>query len=177
MSILAKCKTYLVGPLERSDDAVSWRTKVKKSLEKIEVISFDPTSHPYLLDIDEGKQDSLIEIRNTGNLNLLEEKMKQIRRFDLGMVDRADFIVAYIDPETQTWGSIDELVHAEGMNKPIFMCVEGGKRKCPLWLFSLVSHRYMYNSVDELLDKIEKIDSGEIEIDSKRWRLLKNEYR
>ena len=38
-------------------------------------------------------------------------------------------------------------------------------------------HKYIYDSVDDIMDMIVKIDNGEKEIDSDRWRLLKKCYR
>ena len=38
-------------------------------------------------------------------------------------------------------------------------------------------HNYFYNDIDEVLDMIRKIDSGEKKIDSDRWRLLRKELR
>ena len=177
MKKLFNTKTYLIGPLENGDDVSCWRDLVKTELNKIGVTCFDPTVHPFVLDIDEGQQVKLKQLRELGSLNDLQERMKSIRRHDLSMVDKSDFIICYIDPEKPTWGTVDELVHAERMNKPIFMFVEGGKRKCPLWLFALVPLNYIYNSLDDILEKIQKIDNDEIEIDSKRWKLMRPEFR
>ena len=58
-----------------------------------------------------------------------------------------------------------------------FVSVEGGKNKTPLWLLERMPHNYFYNDIDEVLDMIRKIDSGEKKIDSDRWRLLRKELR
>ena len=63
------------------------------------------------------------------------------------------------------------------MKKPNFVSVEGGKNKTPLWLLGMMPHNYFYNDIDEVLDMIRKIDSGEKKIDSDRWRLLRKELR
>ena len=89
----------------------------------------------------------------------------------------SDFIICKIDPEIPTYGTIDELVMAEALNRPVFMCVEGGKRNAPLWVYSLVPHKYMYDSLDEVINTIKGIDKGKIPIDSKRWKLFREEYR
>ena len=41
----------------------------------------------------------------------------------------------------------------------------------------MIPHKYIYDSVEEVLDIIHQIDRGEKEADSDRWRLLKPEYR
>ena len=55
--------------------------------------------------------------------------------------------------------------------------MEGGKAKTPLWMLGMLPHKYIYNSVDEILDMLYAIDSGSKPIDSDRWRLLRKEYR
>ena len=63
------------------------------------------------------------------------------------------------------------------MKKPIFISMEGGKSKTPLWMLGMLPHKYIYNSVDEIVDMLFAIDNGSKEIDSDRWRLLRDEYR
>jgi hypothetical protein len=63
------------------------------------------------------------------------------------------------------------------MKKPIFISMEGGKSKTPLWMFGMLPHKYIYNNLDEIVDMLYAIDNGSKEIDSDRWRLLRNEYR
>ena len=177
MSLLRKTKTYLLGSMEYGADNRSWREYVTEELKKIGVVCFDPYNHPFVRQIDEGQQVKLQQLRDSGDLDDLEERMKDIRRYDLSAVDRSDFIICMIDPETPTYGTIDELVMAESLNRPIFMCVKGGKRKAPLWLYSLVSHKYMYDNIEDVVDVIRLIDQGVVEMNSKRWKLMKPEYR
>jgi hypothetical protein len=93
------------------------------------------------------------------------------------LVDRSDFIIAYINPKTPTFGTMEELVTAVKMKRPTFIAIAGSKKKTPLWLLGMFPHKYIYDSMDDILDMVIKIDSGEKEIDSDRWRLLKKEFR
>ena len=160
-----------------SEPLKNWRSDMADSLEEMGVTCFNPYEHPFVKNIDEGKQVQLQQLREKGNLNDLQERMKTIRSYDLSMVDRSDFIICYIKPNIPTWGTVDELVMAESLNRPVFVCIEGGKRKAPLWVYALCPHKYMYNSMDEITDVLRGIDDGSIPTDSKRWRLLRNEYR
>ena len=63
------------------------------------------------------------------------------------------------------------------MKKPIFVTIEGGKEKTPLWMLAMFPHKYIYDTIEEAIEMIERIDDGDKEIDSDRWRLLKKEYR
>ena len=114
---------------------------------------------------------------DNGWYNDVTKRMKQIRSYDLNLVDRSDFIVAHLLPDVASWGSAEELVTAVRMKKPIFISMEGGKKKTPLWMMGMIPHRYIYDSIEEILDMLNKIDSGEKEIDSDRWRLLRKDLR
>ena len=114
---------------------------------------------------------------NDGNYDEVQEKMREIRIYDLNLVDRSDFIIAHIIPDVASWGSAEELVTANRSKKPIFLSVEGGKKKCPLWLLGTIPHRYIYNSLSDIVATIGGINKGYIKIDSDRWRLLREEYR
>ena len=47
----------------------------------------------------------------------------------------------------------------------------------PLWIMGMLPHKYIYNNVTEIVDKLKNIDSGKKAIDNERWRLLKKELR
>ena len=103
--------------------------------------------------------------------------MSVVRSYDLNLVDRSDFIIAHLLPDVASWGSAEELVTAVRMKKPIFISMEGGKKNTPLWIMGMKIDKYIYNNIDEVLDMIKKIDSGDKKIDSDRWRLLRKELR
>jgi nucleoside 2-deoxyribosyltransferase len=112
-----------------------------------------------------------------GKFNKVADRMREIRSFDLNLVDRSDFIVAHLIPDVASWGSAEELVTAIRMKKPVFLSIEGGKKKTPLWIMGMLPHKYIYNNVTEIVDKLKNIDSGKKAIDNERWRLLKKELR
>jgi len=152
-----------------------WRVKLSKQLEVLDILCFNPYQKPFIKDVEEGE-----EIRAEMESWIKEskfEKMKQIRSYDLNLVDRSDFIVAHLNPRIASWGSAEEIVTAVRMKKPIFISIEGGKTETPMWLFGMVPHKYIYNSIDEIVHTLYSINSGKKEIDSDRWRLLKHKYR
>ena len=55
--------------------------------------------------------------------------------------------------------------------------MEGGKAKTPLWMLGMLPHKYIYNSLDEVIEMLYAIDNEDKPIDSDRWRLLRKEYR
>ena len=161
------------------ENGEEWRKKVQKCLEKIGVVVFSPYEKPFLKDIDESEttRQFLLELMNKGKYGDVEKRMHEVRSYDLNLVDRADFIIAYINPKVPTFGSVEELVTAVRMKKPTFIAIEGKKSQCPLWILGMFPHKYIYDDIDGVLDMILKINSGEKEIDSDRWRLLKKKFR
>ena len=178
MNILNKTKTYLVGPIEFKNER-AWRQEITIKLKDIGIVCYDPYCKPFVIDVDETEtaNDSLKELRAKGDYDEVARVMRRIRNFDLALTDKADFIVAYIDPEVFTVGSIEEICWANRQKKPIFLIVEGGKEKCPLWLFGTIPHKYIYNNLDEVVEALKKIDSGDKFADSSRWRILREEFR
>lgn len=177
MGLLDRTRTYLIGNMEYGDDNEGWREEVEEKLSKLGVICFNPYDHPFIHRIDEGQKDSLKQLREKGEWDELERRMKDVGRYDLSAVDRSDFIICYLKPELPTFGTMHELVQAKISKRPVFLCVEGGKAAAPFWAFFLVPHQYMYSSMDEVVDTIEKMDAGTVPMDSDRWRLMKPEYR
>ena len=112
-----------------------------------------------------------------GYYNDVAERMRTIRSYDLNLVDRSDFIIAHLVPEVASWGSAEEIVTAVRMKKPIFISMEGGKEATPLWMMGMVPHHYIYDSVEDIISMIKDIDDGKKEIDSDRWRLLREDLR
>jgi hypothetical protein len=178
MNILNKTKTYLVGNMQYADGS-GWRKQVRETLEPLNITVFDPYDKPFVKDVDEGNsiRATMKEKMENGDYDYVQQKMREIRIFDLNLVDRSDFIIAHIIPHVASWGSAEELVTAVRMKKPTFISVEGGKSKCPLWILGMFPHRYIYNNIDEILNVIKGIDNGQISINNDRWRLLKPEYR
>jgi len=160
-------------------DGSSWREGITPALKKMGITVFDPYKKPFIKDVQEAEhaKEELLKAQKAKNFEFLQSKMKEIRAFDLNLVDRSDFIIAHIEPKVASWGSAEELVTAVRMKKPIFLSIAGGKDSCPLWIFGMMPHKYIYSSPQEIVGVLQDIDSGEKEIDSDRWRLLRKEYR
>ncbi len=178
MNILNKTKTYLAGPMEFSNGR-KWREDATESLRTIGVQVFNPYLKPFLNSVeeDESTHEKLYFEISLGNEDSVYRHMQQIRRFDLNCVDKSDFLIFYINKEIPTFGTMEELTIAVKCKKPIFIFVEGGRQNCPLWIRGMIPPKYIYSSLEEILDIIKKIDSGEKEIDNERWRLLIHELR
>tara|TARA_Y100001938_G_C8101556_1_gene442173 strand:+ start:11925 stop:12461 length:537 start_codon:yes stop_codon:yes gene_type:complete len=178
MNLLFNTKTYLVGHMQYLSGR-NWREEVAEKLSPLGITCFDPYKKPFVKDVeeDEESREQMNAWMNEERYDKVTEKMKIIRSYDLNLVDRSDFIVAHLVPDVASWGSAEELVTAVRMKKPIFISMEGGKSKTPLWMLGMLPHKYIYNSLDEILNMLYAIDNGKKQIDSDRWRLLRKEYR
>lgn len=176
--ILYKTKTYLVGSMQNSDGR-GWRNEITQQLNQLGIVCYDPYKKPFVLDVEESDNAALNiqELIANGDYDKVAGKLKLIRAYDLALVDKSDFIIAYIDPNVVTVGSYEELFWANRMKRPIFLIIEGGKAKTPWWLFGTIPHKYIYNNIDEVVQVLTKINSGEKEMDSDRWRLLRVDFR
>lgn len=177
-NILYRTKCYTVGAMEYADGS-NWRAQVEQTLVPRGVTVFNPYRNSFVGLVDESPsiRKDMRQAMANGNYDKVAAWSKEVRRHDLNLVDRSDFIIAYIIPNVASWGTSEELSAAVGSKKPIFAIVQGGKKETPLWLMGQLKHKYIYDSVDQVLEMLSKIDDGTVIIDSPMWRLLKKEYR
>lgn len=177
-NVLNKTKVYLVGHMQYVQGR-EWREEMTPSLRSMGITVFDPYHKPFIDDAteDEAVRANLKVSMESGKYDEVAERMKTVRNFDLRLCDLSDFIIAHINPAVASWGSAEEIVTSVRAKKPVFLSIEGGKTKTPLWIMGMLPHKYIYNNLDEVLDTLKRIDSGEKIIDSDRWKLLLPEYR
>lgn len=178
MGILNKTKCYTIGHMQYINGR-GWRERVKKELNELGVTVFSPYEKPFisLIPEDENARANLLEQMEKEEYDSITNHMKMVRNQDLRLCDLSDFLIAHINPSVASWGSAEELVTCCRMKKVVFLSIEGGKKKCPLWLMAMFKHKYIYNNLDEVLEMIKKIDSGEKPIDAEEWKLLLPSYR
>lgn len=178
MNILYKTKSYLVGHMQYITGR-DWREEISSKLQPLGITCFDPYQKPFLKDVeeDENSRGEMETWMKSGDYDKVASRMKTVRSYDLNLVDRSDFIIAHLVPSVASWGSAEEIVTAVRMKKPIFVSMEGGKSKTPLWMLGMLPHKYIYNNLDEVIEMLYDIDSGDKSIDSDRWRLLQKKFR
>lgn len=177
--ILNHTKVYVVGAIQYDNNAREWRERATIELAKLGIIVFNPFEKPFVNSVpeDEMTKSFLLNKLADGDFETVRNHMKLIRAYDLRCVDLSDFIIANIDPQTASWGSADEIFTSLRMKKPVFLIVKGGVKKCPLWLLGSIPINFIYESLDDVIADLIKIDSGEKPIDCKYWKLLKPELR
>lgn len=176
MSLLINTQSYLAGAMNfADDDGIGWRQEFKKlaNESRLPTVFFDPTDKPEGLGDNVGDEKAYAKkLRKVGDWDALTEHVKAFRRIDLRAVDKSDYLVVSVDPTVHMFGTIHEIVLAANQSKPIFAITCGGKEKASDWLFSLVRHEEMFDNVNDLVDHLVKIDTGQVPMDD-RWALVK----
>ena len=177
-NLLYKTRVYLVGHMQY-EDGHEWREKVQGELNKLNIVVYNPYDKPFVKDVRESEPERQVMDgwMADGDHERVHNEMKEIRSYDLNLVDRSDFIIAHLNPKVASWGSAEEIFTANKMKKPIFVSIVGGKRNTPLWLMGTFPPQYIFDSVDDIISMIKEFDSGDRETDGGRWRLLRKELR
>ena len=177
MNLLAETRCTVIGHMQYANGR-DIRENINQQLTSMNIKLFDHYKQPFLMDVNEDEEthDELRLALKNGDYEKVEA-YKEIRSYDLSLIDRSDFVIFVYDPEVVTCGSWEEFFTANRMKKPIFFVNTRGKNKTPMWVFWTMSHKYIYNSVEEVIEKLQKIDQGKIPIDSERWKLLRNCFR
>jgi len=167
---------YLAGPIdEAKDDGVGWRKDFKELVhkKKASLLFLDPTVKFKGLTSEVGKEKENQQLlREQGDWKGLRKMFRKIVRADLRMVDIADILIAKVDKNIHMCGTYNEIVIADIEKKPILLIIEGGKKHCPSWLFGIVHHKFMFDSLEECADYIRKVNEKKVKIDDK-WVFLR----
>jgi len=174
--VLDKTLCYLVGPIDEDpDDGKVWRMKLKNKIieKKIGIQFLDPTDKLGNLAGEIGDEKAYHKkLKREHRWEELSKFMHKVGRHDLRQVDISDFIIAKIDRNIHLCGTYDEVFTADRQHKPILMIIEGGKENAPSWLFAFYDYNLMFDSDDECIEYLIKINDGEINIDD-RWVLIR----
>lgn len=178
MNILHRTKCYLIGSMQY-ENGEAWRERAEAELKEMGVIPLNPYKQPFIDGPaeNESSHSEWQKLLDNGQFDEVTMAWKKIRERDLSMVDKSDFLICYLRTSVFTAGTMEELSNAVRMKRPVFVVLDGGKKKAPFWLFGMLPHKYIYDSFDEVYDILRRINSGEREFDGERWRLLKEEYR
>lgn len=164
-------RTYLVGPMDRvPDGGIVWRDKITPQLESMNIVVLNPCKKQ-VENIKEDKNTrSIIDhYKETKQFDKIRQEYGQIRNVDLRCVDISDFIIAHIDIDVHMCGSYEEIVTANRQKKPILVWCEQGKSKAPNWLFFMLPHENIFNSMDELLAHLHYINNADNIQSLNRW--------
>ncbi len=173
--ILSGTRCYLIGGMQYVDGR-GWRDIVKTEFKNSGIRFYDPYYKPFVHDIpeDESSRAEMLKWMDTEQYDLVAQRMKLVRGYDLRLCDICDWFIALIKPTIASWGSAEEITTIIREKKPLFLIIDDprGKKACPLWLMSTMPHKYIYGSLDEAIKTINAIDNGIIKLTNERWKLL-----
>ena len=168
MSILENTRCYLSGPIEHDETNFNWRTEPKEVLVKnFKVNLFDPFEDP--------KQQwvpAILKAKEEKNYELMAEIARRFVRKDLCMVDRSDFLIAYLPKDVLTTGTHHEIVTAVNAKKPTLLVTNGDDvTNLPLWYFGFIPTKCMFSNWNALYDYLELVNQGE-EKGNNKWSFI-----
>jgi len=104
---------YLSGSIEHDDGKVDWRLEPKKVLkEEFGLNVFDPNA-----DIKQNWVPAIKEAREKKDYETMTRISKNFVRKDLCLVDRADFLIAYLPYMGVTTGTHHEIINSVNSKK------------------------------------------------------------
>lgn len=168
MGYLQGKRCYLSGPIEHDTSKTNWRiSPIKYLREELGIDLFDPFS-------DEKQEwvPSLIKARDTEDYDTMAKIAKSFVRKDLSMVDRADFIIAYLPRNVVTTGTHHEIFVSNNAKKPTLLVCPEGKKWLPYWYFGYIPHKTaMFSSWASLYAYLEEVNAG-LHKDNDRWAFV-----
>ena len=175
-------KVYLAGNLEHEDFtyAQGWRDYFKEQTKDLGLICLSPLDKIFINYEKEGK-DLQVRLKQKlvdGDFLSVCETMRHVRSRDLACADIALFLVVVLNPKVPTFGTVDEIITSKRANRPVFLVIPDlGFRGIPLWLASYFRPEWVYKCLDDVIIQLRKIDAGEVELNSKYWRILAPEFK
>lgn len=164
---LANKKCYLSGPIEFAADGF-WRPQpIHELQERFMIDVFDPFA-------DEKQQwsEEIKKAKEENNIDELVKISKQFVRKDLGMVDRSDFLIAYVPYGVNTVGTVHEIINSNNSKKPTLLVTNKENISfIPLWYFGIISKGYMFAGWNNLFKYLQEVDEGKQMTDDK-WHLV-----
>jgi len=167
---------YLAGPIDYApDQGRAWRKETEERLKHLKINFLDPNSKVKGLSKEvNNDQDKVKRCKKDYKWKELSKIMKKIVREDLRCIDYSDFIIAYVNSSIHMCGTYHEIIIALNQKKPVFIVVEGGKKKSPSWLFGICDYKYMFDNFEDLFKFVINLDNGDIKMDNK-WVLIRKQ--
>jgi nucleoside 2-deoxyribosyltransferase len=177
---------YLAGPVELVDDCTSWRDHLTPLLAEMGITVWDPMVKPQWFIDEVGELTPETQRRDAEKLDetvksgIWHEKEQQrnsyIRKVCLRLISSCDFMICRVSGPTV--GTFEELALANQQGTPILFY--GGDNLDSCWraaqfgnMDSIKPRKIWFSSTDDLMNHIEGINSGTVEVNSLDWIFLK----
>lgn len=171
---LSGMRTYLIGAMDRvPDGGIVWREYITPYLKALNVSVLNPCNNP-MFGVEENHniREEIQHLKNTGQFDKIRRAYGNIRNADLRCVDISDFVICYIDMDIHMCGSYEEIVTANRQKKPVLIWCKQGKKNVPNWLFFMIPHEHIFNTIDDLLIFLYNVNTSIDTSNLKRWFFL-----
>lgn len=169
MQYLENKMCYMSGAIESANPMVDWRTEPKNILKnEFGINVFDPHSDP--------KQQWLQKLKiakEKEDYDSVEEIAGKFVRKDLCVVDRCDFLIAFLQKNVPTTGTVHEIINSNNAKKPTILICPDGKKHISSWYFGFISHKNMFSSWNCLYEYLREVNDGKHK-DDDRWHFVYN---
>ena len=157
MSFLKGKKAYLSGAIQHDNTGLNWRDYPKKVLtEEFGINLFDPFSDP--------KQQwvpILKEAQAKKDFETIARITKSFVRKDLSMVDKSDFLIAFVPYKVPTVGTVHEIINSNNSKKPTLLVTDSEDISyIPLWYFGFIPVNCMFAGWEALFVYLREINDG-----------------
>lgn len=186
MNRLNGLRAYLAGPIDNCPElGVGWRKEMSNFLWSLGCGVLNPTDKPTSNGLeDQSLHDQIKTLKNMAmirgekNSDLaykrIEKLMSPIIANDFAMVDRADFVIMYIDTSIHMCGTYAEETHAVQLKKPVIICCKQGKHAIPNFCFKRQGrHKMMFGSWDSVYEYLNYVNSDpDFKDESNTWKFI-----
>lgn len=172
---LSGMRTYLVGAMDRvPDGGIGWRQRISGILTKMGIVVIDPCQKPIDGVVENEETRYWIEYyKETEQYQKIKDQFGIIRNADLRCVDISDFIIAHIDLDVHACGTYEEIVTANRQKKPVLVWCQQGKKNAPNWLFFMLPHEHIFDSLGDMIKYLDAVNSETNVKSLKRWFFFK----
>ena len=172
MNRLKGMRTYLAGAMDRvPDGGTGWRDKITPLLERMGVVVLNPCDKPSESGKeDEGTREHIESLKVEGNFQQIRDEYGVIRTLDLRCVDISDFLIVSVDTDVHACGTYEEIAVANSQKKPVLIWCQQGKAAAPNWLFFMLPHQHIFDSMENLMGYLAYVHKHNGDVDHyKRW--------
>lgn len=181
MGFLNNTSCYLVGPIEfDSKLGCDWRNGITPRLKNMGVKIYNPLDRPNWLKVispytppNAHRHEVLDMIENCSTRDEWMAPQTLVRDTCLRYVSTCDFVICNL-PETKTYGSIEEIVKANDMGKPIIAICRD--RMPSLWMLDVLKDQFVFDDFDDALKFLEGVDAGTEILNALRWIFIEDNY-
>jgi len=178
MNRLRNHMAYLAGSMDDGrEDGKVWRDILTPFLESMGVVVMNPYYKPLCSQthskevLEDDK--NFLEIREclkNKDYDEVKRRFKQVRAIDLRLVDKADFLIAYLDFDKIMTGTMEEIFMANRQRKPVIILSSKPKNELPPWYFGAFPHEVFFETINEVQNYLAYINGvHEIDLLGNRW--------